>query len=325
MNNIFTNFLISFLTFIICIFIANLTGIQNITYAVLFIFLIHLLIFVPSYFFQTEKFFDLTGTISYVSSVLFIFFKSNTVELINFGSLVLSTFIIIWSLRLGTFLFLRIKKAGKDRRFNEIKKSFSWFFMAFSTSGMWVTICSICALTGIANGIIFSTTTIIGIIIFIIGCFKQLSETELLHKRNPIGFYGDKITNAQKKEISSLIHSPNEYIGKNVLISGKIIEVCPMRGCWMIVEDYNKKSQIRIKVLDGEIVFPLSSKGNCVNAFGKFTKLNFSEEQAINWKIHLAEEKGITLLPEDVILNTDDLIEYRINANGAKIFSLGCK
>ncbi len=169
MNNIFTNFLISFLTFSICIFIANLTGIQNITYAVLCIFLIHLLIFVPSYFFQTEKFFDLTGTISYVSSVLFIFFKSNTVESINLGSLVLSTFIIIWSLRLGTFLFLRIKKAGKDRRFNEIKKSFSWFFMTFSVSGMWVTICSICALTGIANGIIFSSTTISGIIIFIIG------------------------------------------------------------------------------------------------------------------------------------------------------------
>ena len=169
MNNIFTNFLISFLTFSICIFIASLTGIQNITYAVLFIFLIHLLIFVPSYFFQTEKFFDLTGTISYVSSVLFIFFKSNTLESINLGSLVLSSFIIIWSLRLGIFLFLRIKKAGKDRRFNEIKKSFSWFFMTFSVSGMWVTICSICALTGIANGIIFSTTTIIGIIIFIIG------------------------------------------------------------------------------------------------------------------------------------------------------------
>lgn len=169
MNNIFTNFLISFLTFSICIFIANLTGIQNITYAVLCIFLIHLLIFVPSYFFQTEKFFDLTGTISYVSSVLFIFFKSNTVESINLGSIVLSTFIIIWSLRLGIFLFLRIKKAGKDKRFNEIKKSFSWFFMTFSVSGMWVTICSICALTGIANGIIFSSTTIIGIIIFIIG------------------------------------------------------------------------------------------------------------------------------------------------------------
>jgi len=169
MNNNFINFLISFLTFSICVFIANLTGIQNITYAVLFIFLIHLLIFVPSYYFQTEKFFDLTGTISYVSSVFFIFFKTNTVNSINLGSLALSTFIIIWSLRLGTFLFLRIKKAGKDRRFNEIKKSFSWFFMTFSLSGMWVTICSICALTGIANGIIFSSTTIIGIIIFIIG------------------------------------------------------------------------------------------------------------------------------------------------------------
>ena len=169
MKNTFINYLISFLTFGLCIILANLTGIQNITFAVLFIFLIHLLVFIPSYYYQTEKFFDLTGTVSYVSSVLFIFFKSNIVESINLGSLVLSTFIIIWSLRLGTFLFLRIKKAGKDRRFNEIKKSFSWFFMTFSVSGMWVTICSICALTGIANGIIFSSTTIIGIFIFIIG------------------------------------------------------------------------------------------------------------------------------------------------------------
>ena len=169
MKNIFINYLISFLTFGLCIILANLTGIQNITYSVLIIFLIHLLVFIPSYYYQTEKFFDLTGTVSYVSSVLFIFFKSNTVESINLGSLVLSTLIIIWSLRLGTFLFLRIKKAGKDRRFNQIKKSFSWFFMTFSISGMWVTICSICALTGVANGIIFSSITIIGIVIFLIG------------------------------------------------------------------------------------------------------------------------------------------------------------
>ena len=169
MKNIFINYLISFLTFGLCIILANLTGIQNITFAVLFIFLIHLLVFIPSYYYQTEKFFDLTGTISYVSSVLFIFFKSNTLESINLGSLALSTFIIIWSLRLGTFLFLRIKKSGKDRRFNQIKKSFSWFFMTFSVSGMWVTICSICALTGVANGIIFSCITTIGIVIFLIG------------------------------------------------------------------------------------------------------------------------------------------------------------
>ena len=169
MKNTFINYLISFLTFGLCIILANLTGIQNITFAVLIIFLIHLSVFIPSYYYQTEKFFDLTGTVSYVSSVLFIFFKSNTVESINLGSLVLSTLIIIWSLRLGTFLFLRIKKAGKDRRFNQIKKSFSWFFMTFSISGMWVTICSICALTGVANGIIFSSVTIIGIVIFLIG------------------------------------------------------------------------------------------------------------------------------------------------------------
>jgi len=76
MKNTFINYLISFLTFGLCIILANLTGIQNITFAVLIIFLIHLLVFIPSYYYQTEKFFDLTGTVSYVSSVLFIFFKS---------------------------------------------------------------------------------------------------------------------------------------------------------------------------------------------------------------------------------------------------------
>ena len=98
-----------------------------------------------------------------------------------------------------------------------------------------------------------------------------------------------------------------------------------MRGCWIEIKEVNSDSHIRIKVTDGQIVFPLSAKGKYVDVQGKFTKLNFTEEQAINWKIHIAEEQGVMLSYEDVIITPDDLVEYRINGTGAKIYSNGFK
>ena len=58
---------------------------------------------------------------------------------------------------------------------------------------------------------------------------------------------------------------------------------------------------------------------------GRFTKLEFTEVQAKNWKIHLAEEQGITLNPEDINITPEDLVEYRINGTGATIYTYGCK
>ena len=129
----------------------------------------------------------------------------------------------------------------------------------------------------------------------------------------------------ENEEISTLLNMPNKYLGKDVLVSGTITEVCPMRGCWIDVKDVNTDSHIRIKVTDGQIVFPLSAKGKYVDVQGKFTKLNFTEEQAINWKLHLAEEQGVKLNYDDVKITPDDLIEYRINGTGANIYTYGCK
>ena len=116
-----------------------------------------------------------------------------------------------------------------------------------------------------------------------------------------------------------------KYLGKDVLISGEIIEVCPMRGCWIRVKDNNSDLIIRVKVTDGLIVFPLSSKGKFIDVQGEFSKLDFTEEQAMKWKIHLAEEKGIALSPEDVVINPSDLLEYRVIGKGAQIYTYGCK
>ena len=162
-----------------------------------------------------------------------------------------------------------------------------------------------------------------------IGCAfedsKKISEADLLHKANPYGNYGNEITIEENQSISKLLGSPQIYLGEEILVSGQITEVCPMRGCWINVKDPDRDTNIRVKVTDGKIVFPLSAKGKHVDIQGEFTKLEFTEVQARNWKIHLAEEQGITLNPKNINIVPEDLVEYRINGTGANIYTYGCK
>ena len=108
-------------------------------------------------------------------------------------------------------------------------------------------------------------------------------------------------------------------MSKNVLVSGVIDDVCPMRGCWIQISDKNQTGSIRVKVTDGEIVFPLSAKNHIVTVQGTFVRLDLSKDQAINWKVHLAKEKGVELDPNDIVLQKEDYYEYRINCTGAKV------
>ena len=159
------------------------------------------------------------------------------------------------------------------------------------------------------------------IIIFIpLGCFKKQSEKDLLNKVDSIGYYGIHPGRGIIYDVDELLLSASESLGKKLLVNGIITEVCPMRGCWLQIKDYSSDSSIRIKVTDGEIVFPLSAKGKNVIAEGIFTKLELSEKQAKNWKHHLALEKGIELDTSSITLSASDFYEYRLNSNSAKIF-----
>ena len=153
-----------------------------------------------------------------------------------------------------------------------------------------------------------------------LGCFKKESEKDLLNKVDSIGYYGNHPSKGIIYDVDELLLSASESLGQKLLVNGIIAEVCPMRGCWLQVKDYNSDSCIRIKVTDGEIVFPLSAKGKNIIAEGIFTKLELSEKQAKNWKHHLALEKGIELDTSSIILSASDFYEYRLNSNSAKIF-----
>ena len=168
---VITNILISVLSFAISYGIAHLTGSVIVKNAVLLAYAIHWIAYIPAYLFQTEKFYDLTGSVTYLSVVWFVFLSTYQSISLNFGNLILVLLISIWTIRLGLFLFMRIHKAGEDKRFRTIKTSASQFFMTFTISGLWVTLCSMCALVAISSpeGLVMNALTYVGIILFIIG------------------------------------------------------------------------------------------------------------------------------------------------------------
>ena len=151
-------------------------------------------------------------------------------------------------------------------------------------------------------------------------CNSKNLEQKLLNKSKPSGLYGNMSKTQKVYGVDKLIDNKNDYINSIVKVEGVIEKVCPMRGCWLQVvgeSDYNK---IRIKVKDGDIVFPLSSKGRKVVAEGQFSVLTLNEKQAKNWKKHLAAEKGIKIDTASIVLTDSDYFEYRLNTNGAEIF-----
>ena len=91
--------------------------------------------FVPAYLKQTEKYYDLTGSLTYLSVLGLGLSLSSEIDT-RVG--LLATLIAIWAMRLGSFLFLRIQAVGEDSRFNELKTSLSRFLMAWTLQGLGV-------------------------------------------------------------------------------------------------------------------------------------------------------------------------------------------
>ena len=156
--------------FVIPFGISLAIGNEQVQNIVLLVYIIQWVAFIPAYMFQTEKFFDLTGSITYSSVFIYCIYLTTSGDL-NWGSLVISILVILWAGRLGTFLFTRIAKDGEDKRFRTIKPDIAQFFMTWTLQGMWVSLCSLCAITGIASetGIIVNNIFYIGLVMFIGG------------------------------------------------------------------------------------------------------------------------------------------------------------
>jgi steroid 5-alpha reductase family enzyme len=171
------NLLISLVVFLIAISIANATGNSLVVEAVLIAFIIQWIAFIPAYAFQTEKFYDLTGTLTYLSVTWYaLYMSSDKFTNLNGASIAIVLLISIWAIRLGSFLFSRIHKDGEDKRFRTIKPSATQFFMTWTLQGLWVSLCSMCALTAISSesGVVVNAFYYLGIGLFIYGFYTEV-------------------------------------------------------------------------------------------------------------------------------------------------------
>ena len=149
----------------------EMSGVNLVGHLLVMVFVIQWIAYIPAFIFKTEKFYDLTGSLTYITAISFALYSTNTSQNLDLGSLIIGAAIIIWAVRLGSFLFMRIHKDKKDGRFDSIKTSFSQFFMTWTLQGMWVFICSSAALVAIASptGVVINIIFFLGLALFVLG------------------------------------------------------------------------------------------------------------------------------------------------------------
>jgi len=227
MNKII-NVVISLFSFLIAYVIAYSTGLSSVVMAVCIAYSIQWLLFLPAYIFQTEKFYDLSGGLTYITVVIFSLVATSD-EAINPASLIIAIFIVIWAIRLSSFLFLRISKDGEDKRFRSIKPNLTQFFMTWTLQGMWVSLCSMCALTAINTGRleIMNIFFILGACIFIIGLYIEIKADNQKSRFRSIPENRDRFIT---EGLWSKSRHPN-YFGEILLWSGvAVMSVSALEG-----------------------------------------------------------------------------------------------
>jgi steroid 5-alpha reductase family enzyme len=190
-------------------------------------YVINWAVFVPSNLAKTEHYFDLTGSATYVTVTAVALLLSDDLDA---RALIAGAMVLIWALRLGSFLFRRVRRDGRDGRFDEIKVDPLRFFMTWTLQGLWVLLTVACALaiiTGIEREPI-GWVAIVGIAVWIIGF-----TTEVVADRQKSAFKRDPAN--EGRFISSGLWAwsrhPN-YFGEIVLWTGIAIMALPVLTGW---------------------------------------------------------------------------------------------
>lgn len=112
--------------------------------------------------------------------------------------------------------------------------------------------------------------------------------------------YGKDLTVKETTKISDIYANPDSFNGKKVKVRGTIVEVCEMKGCWIALASDREFQQMRFKVDDGVIVFPLDAKGLTATVEGVVTITVESEADQLEHGKMMAEEMKKPFDPKTV-------------------------
>lgn len=193
-------------------------------------YVINWLVYIPANLTQTEKYFDLTGGITYILVTLTALALAVDPDP---RAYIVTALVMIWAVRLASFLFMRISRDGKDGRFDEIKTMPVRFFLTWTLQGLWVLLTAAAALAVITgserepNG----TVAIIGLAIWLIGF-----SIEVIADRQKSKFKADPENEGRfiTTGLWSWSRHPN-YFGEIVLWVGVAVIAVPVLSGWQYV------------------------------------------------------------------------------------------
>ena len=176
---------------------SEILGFNSFKFLISIAVLIQFLIFLPSFIFKTEKFYDLTGSLTYISVTSIAYFSLDNPTTTD---TILFLYVVIWAGRLGIFLFRRINKVGKDVRFDKAKKKFFWFLQYWMGQAAWVVFTAGASILAI----LAPTETELNIVAFI-GIFLWWS-----------GFLIEVIADNQKRKFRETSDPKTEFISSGL-------------------------------------------------------------------------------------------------------------
>ena len=197
---------------------------------VILIFIIQWFVFIPSFINRTEHFFDLTGSLTFISTVLFTLM---VIPEIYLRDVVIALLVIIWAVRLGSFLFLRVRKDGGDGRFDIMKTKFWWFLMTWNIQGMWVFLSLAAGLAAMTSNqkLEADIFLLIGLVIWITGFAIEVIADSQKSKFRSYPENKDKFISTG---IWSWSRHPN-YFGEILLWIGITIIALPVLQGWQFI------------------------------------------------------------------------------------------
>jgi hypothetical protein len=98
--------------------------------------------------------------------------------------------------------------------------------------------------------------------------------------------------NAVKVEFASLVENPDNFVGKNIVVTGKVVHVCTESGKKLFIVGENP--DIRLFIAAGENMpkFPLELLGSEVTVEGTITKVGGAPEMAAGEKHAMKVAEG---------------------------------
>jgi len=190
-------------------------------------FAINWIAFVPAAMAKTEHYYDLTGGLTYITVILVAMLLSGALDI---RTLLVGGMVLLWALRLASFLFLRISKAGKDGRFDEVKTRPLTFLMAWTLQALWVLMTAAAALAVITGDVRkpLGVIGVIGVAIWAVGMLIEIvaDRQKSAFRRDPAnaGTFIDSGLWAWSRH-------PN-YFGEIVLWTGMAIVALPVLDGW---------------------------------------------------------------------------------------------